>query len=97
MIGCLDSAGVGNINTPPTADSLKELFTPDNVHLTSLGYSKLAKGILESADLALKKQSTSDCVVSGGRQTYFWRGFISPRGEQGLYTEPASTSREAGE
>ena len=80
VIGCLDSAGVGNINTPPTADSLKELFTPDNVHLTSLGYSKLAKGILESVDLALKKQSTSDCVVSGGRQTFFWRGFISPHG-----------------
>ena len=34
---------------------LKDLFTPDCVHLTSLGYTRLAKCIIESANTAAKR------------------------------------------
>ena len=60
---------------------LKGLFTPDCVHLTNLGYTRLARCIIESVNTAAKKKSnTAECTVVGVKQLFYCRGFCSVQG-----------------
>ena len=75
-------------------EALKDLFTPDCVHLTSLGHTRLAKCIIESANTAAKRLlDTADCSVAGVKQSFYWRGFCSVRG--GTRTAHSATSYKA--
>ena len=63
------------------AENLTELFASDCVHLNSVGYTRLAGCIVDSVKLATgKRQDTAECSVSGGKKSFFWRGFSSVRG-----------------
>ena len=63
------------------SQQLKELFSSDNVHLNGLGYTRLTECIGESLTLAAaRSRDTADCIVSGGKKSYYWRGFNSVRG-----------------
>ena len=59
---------------------LMSLFSGDNVHLTPLGYARLAVSIVGGAGCAQKKQMESECVVTGVIQNFYWRGFVSQVG-----------------
>ena len=72
-------------------EALKDLFTPDCVHLTSLGHTRLAKCIIESANTAAKRLlDTADCSVAGVKLSFYWRGFCSVR--EGTRTAHSATS-----
>ena len=73
---------------------LKGLFTPDCVHLTNLGYTRLARCIIESVNTAAKKKSdTAECTVAGVKQSFYWRGFCSVQG--GTRAAHSATSYKA--
>ena len=75
-------------------EALKDLFTPDCVHLNSLGYTRLSKCIIESANTAAKRLlDTADCSVAGVKLSFYWRGFCSVRG--GTRTAHSATSYKA--
>ena len=59
---------------------ISSLFAGDNVHLTVLGYSRLAISIVNSAGTALKREMESQCVVTGAVKNFYWRGFVSQNG-----------------
>ena len=60
---------------------LRELFSSDCVHLTGLGYTRLGECIAEALKLAVeRRRDTAECVVSGVKRSYYWRGFNSIKG-----------------
>ena len=80
FVADLSSPAAGKDDLTATIDKLCELFTVDNVHLTTLGYARLAGGTAGAVSLANKKQNTADCMISGEKQRFFWRGFTSAHG-----------------
>ena len=84
--------GAGSITAK--VEVLKGLFTPDCVHLTNLGYTRLARCIIESVNTAAKKKSdAADCTIAGVKQSFYWRGFCSVRG--GTRSAHSATSYKA--
>ena len=77
IIAELCSPAVGKDNPSATADTLTALFSVDNVHLTPLGYIRLARSLADAGSSANNKQSTADCVIAGEKKRFFWRGFTS--------------------
>jgi hypothetical protein len=75
---------------PEYAAALKDLMSSDGVHFTESGYRCLASGFTTHLTDLLKKKSASVSIVSGtsrghggrgaGKQSYYWRGFVSPIG-----------------
>ena len=80
VVADLSSPAAGKDDLTATIDKLWELFIVDNVHLTTLGYARLAGGIADAVSLANNKQNTADCMISGEKQWFFWRGFTSVHG-----------------
>ena len=74
--------GVGASTTAQDkAGKLKELFSSDFVHLTGLGYTRLAECIVESLKSnAKRRRDTAEILVSGVRRFHYWRGFNSVHG-----------------
>ena len=56
------------------------MYCSDNVHLTTVGYTRLVAGITDSVKLACNKQNTADIIITGEKQKYYWRGFVSTHG-----------------
>jgi hypothetical protein len=75
---------------PEYAAALKDLMSSDGVHFTESGYRCLASGFTTHLTETLKKKSASVSIISGtsrghggrggGKQSYYWRGFVSPIG-----------------
>ena len=63
-----------------SAFELINLFTGDNVHLTGVGYGRLAVSIMRGIDHVAKKKLESECVVTGELKNFYWRGFVSHKG-----------------
>ena len=61
-------------------DIISNLFSADRVHLTTLGYKRLAVCITEGEKSFKDKMISADCTVSGVVQSFFWRGFVSSHG-----------------
>jgi hypothetical protein len=76
------------IGIPEYAAALKSLMKPDGVHFTDSGYSCIANGLATHIHTVQneKPQTCPAAVpnVSGprraGKQSYYWRGFVSPVG-----------------
>jgi hypothetical protein len=76
------------IGIPEYAAALKFLMKPDGVHFTDSGYSCIANGLATHINTVQKgKPETCSAAVpnvSGlrraGKQSYYWRGFVSPVG-----------------
>jgi hypothetical protein len=68
-------------DTKKMAEKLKGITAQDNVHLTLLGYAKMADVVLK---LIEEKRSAAALNVSGPAAAsgpgYYWRGFLSPVG-----------------
>ena len=73
------SAG-GLAGVEESAFELINLFTGDNVHLTGVGYGRLAVSIPRGIDHVAKKRLESECVVTGELKNFYWRGFVSHKG-----------------
>ena len=80
MIADLSSAGLPNGNKTEVSNAIGDLYCPDNVHLTTVGYTRLVAGITDSVNLACNKQNTADIIITGEKQKYYWRGFVSTHG-----------------
>ena len=82
MLEHLSATVVGGAATVQVkSQQLKELFSYDNVYLTGLGYIRLGECIGKSLTHAAERsRDTADCNVSGGKKSYYWRGFNSVRG-----------------
>ena len=82
VIESLLTPAVGTATTiTERVDQLTELFASDCVHLTSVGYTRLAGCVADAVKLAPeKRRDTADCCVSGMKKSFFWRGFNSVRG-----------------
>ena len=82
IVESLSTPAVGTAGSlTDRVENLTELFASDCVHLTSVGYTRLAGCIADSVKLATKKRlDTANCCVSGMKKTFFWRGFSSVRG-----------------
>ena len=80
VIGELCSPAIGKDDPRAVADNLTALFSADNVHLTSLGYIRLARSLADSLSSASKKSGTADCIIAGEKKRFFWRGFTSSHG-----------------
>ena len=86
------------------AGKLKELFSSDCVHLSGLGYTRLGECIADALKLAVERRcDTTECVVSGVKRSYYWRGFNSIRGgsrsaftARGYKSKPASINAQGG-
>ena len=78
----LTAPGVGAANNADDkAGKLKELFSSDCVHLTGLGYTRLAECTVESVkSTAERSRDTAELFVSGVRKSHYRRGFNSVRG-----------------
>jgi hypothetical protein len=77
------------IGIPEYAAALKDLMSNDGVHFTEAGYKCLAAGFSSHVNDLSKKKSASVPIVSGsgsgtgsksGKQSFYWRGFVSPIG-----------------
>jgi hypothetical protein len=71
---------------PEYAAALKDLMSKDGVHFTEAGYKCLASGLSAHVNTVLKTNSASVPTFSGsgagtrargGKQSYYWRGFVS--------------------
>ena len=91
----LSSSSVGKADPQGSVSSLCEIFTTDNLHLTKLGYTRLAGSIADAAQTANKKQSTADCIITGETRQFYWRGFTSLHGGKRA-AHSASTYRKGG-
>ena len=80
VIGELCSPAIGKDDPRAVADNLTALFSADNVHLTSLGYIRLARSLADSISSASKKSGTADRIIAGEKKRFFWRGFTSSHG-----------------
>ena len=92
----LSATAVGGTATVQVkSQQAKELFSSDNVHLNGLGYTRLTECICESLTLAAaRSRDTADCIVSGGKKSYYWRGFNSIRGgSRSAFTASTSKSK----
>ena len=56
---------------------LSSLFAGDNVHLTPLGYGRLAVCIASGIQEAVKRRLESKCKVTCVLKNFYWRGFSS--------------------
>ena len=56
---------------------LSSLFAGDNVHLTPLGYGRLAVCIASGIQEAVKRRLESKCEVTCVLKNFYWRGFSS--------------------
>ena len=56
------------------------LFTGDNVHLTPVGYGRLAVCIANGINEAVKRSLEKECEVTCEIRTHYWRGFSSRNG-----------------
>ena len=54
-----------------TARNISELYIADNVHLSTLGYRRLAVCIIEGVQHAKNKMISAECIVSGEKRSYF--------------------------
>ena len=98
MLEHLSATVVGGAATVQVkSQQLKELFSSDNVHLTGLGYTRLAECIDEWLTHAAKRsRDTAECIVSGGKKSYYWRGFNSVRGgSRSAFTASSYKSKNA--
>ena len=98
VIDCLSTSGVGTaVSSSTRTEALKKVFSADNVHLNSLGYTKLMGCIVDAIGNAVRKNNdTADCIISGGKQSHYWRGFSSLRGgSRPAHTATAYKSRNA--
>ena len=59
---------------------LSSLFAGDNVHLTPLGYGRLAVCIASGIQEAVKRRLESECEVTCVLKNFHWRGFTSHNG-----------------
>ena len=59
---------------------LSSLFTGDNVHLTPLGYGRLAECIANGINEAVKRSLEQECEVTCEIRMHYWRGFSSRNG-----------------
>ena len=91
----LSSSSVGKADPQGSVSALADMFTSDNVHLTKLGYTRLAGSIADAAQTANKKQSTADCIITGETRQFYWRGFTSLHGGKRA-AHSASTHRQGG-
>ena len=53
------------------------LFTRDHVHLTPVGYGRLAVCIASGIHEAVKRSLEKECEVTCELRTFYWRGFTS--------------------
>ena len=69
-------------NTDKLMDSYRDIFTADNVHMTTVGYARLATTIVESVERAKTAitSGTADILITGEKRNFYWRGFASIRG-----------------
>ena len=56
------------------------LFTGDNVHLTPVGYGRLAVCIASGIHEAVKQNLEKDCEVTCELRSFYWLGFSSRNG-----------------
>ena len=91
----LSSSSVGKADPQVSVSALGEMFTTDNVHLTTLGYTRLAGSIADAAQTAKNKQSTADCIITGKTRQFYWRGFTSLHGGKRA-AHSAGTYRQSG-
>ena len=56
------------------------LFCKDNVHLSQLGFEKLAQQILCGIDKSVAKKDAAAVLSVSGSERFYWRGFCSVRG-----------------
>ena len=80
VIADLSSAGLPNGNKTEVSNAIGDLYCSDNVHLTTVGFTRLVAGITDSIKLACNKQNTADIIITGEKQKYYWRGFVSTHG-----------------
>ena len=60
--------------------NISNLFSAERVHLTTLGYKRLAVCITVGVKSSKDKMISADCTVSGVVRSFFWRGFVSSHG-----------------
>ena len=77
IIGNLSSAGLTTGNKTEVVNKIGDLYCSNNVHLTTVSYTRLVAGIADSVKLASKKQNTADVIITGEKQKYYWRCFVS--------------------
>ena len=86
----------GSVGVAESALELASLFLGDNVHLTPVGYAKLAVSIVSSIDNAMKKLLESECVVTSTVRNFYWRGFTSRRGSARQKTTQSNLKMRGG-
>ena len=71
-------AGCGNgLDSESITHRISEIYIPDNVHLSILGYRRLAVTIIDGIQLAKIKMISAECTVSGEKRSYCTSGEAS--------------------
>ena len=76
--------GRGGIQLKGGGGTAGGLFSKDNVHLSRLGFKKLAKQILCGIDKSVAKNDAAAVLSVSGTERFYWRGFCSVRGSTRL-------------
>ena len=85
LLGALAPGGVPDISA---------LFGADNVHLSEMGYARLADAILEGVKQSTIKLSTAEIVITGSKKSHYWRGFTSVRGSSRRATASCGSGKQ---